>query len=98
MIRLALFIFKITLFSVIVLVIGQIPVGKQRISDHVRDVITHAMVQRPVQWVSRTFNFLEGHRAVRAGAALKQTTGANDPERTTESDRSRLSGLLKKGQ
>jgi len=93
MIRLTLFVVKITLFSIVVLVISQIPVRSKRICDHVRDVVQHALIQKPVHWIGATFNFLEGHKAVHAGMAQKPSN-VNDAEHS-ESDKSRLSGLLK---
>lgn len=97
MIRFGLHILKILAFAAVVLIIGQIPVRGRRICDHVRDVVTHHFVQKPVRWISSTFNFLEGHKAVHADAVSRDARRADSPEHN-ESDRSRLSGLLKSRQ
>ncbi|MBI3543142.1 MAG: hypothetical protein HY075_07705 [Deltaproteobacteria bacterium] len=98
MIRMALFGLKLLLFSVIVLVVSQIPVGHQRICDHVRDVVQHAHVQHPIRWVAARVNFLAGTRLEgnKPGhAEAEKGSRATGPAEHSESDKGRLSGLLK---
>lgn len=96
MIRFFLFAMKMAIFAAVVLVISQIPVARQRICDHVRDVVTHSHVQRPIHWVATRFNFLEGHHPAplpqEHSQAKASDNGDNEHNRT---DRHRLSGLLK---
>lgn len=94
MIRFALTLMKVTVFSIVVLVISQIHVGNKRICDHVRDVVQHGTVQYPLHWIAARFNFLEGHKAIRAGSS-RDTDAEETGSESSESDRGRLSGLLK---
>lgn len=88
MIRLFLLGLKMLALSAVVLVIGQIHVGPQRICDHVRDVVQHTHIQRPIHWIAERVNFVAGH------AELKEASRVTGSEHT-ESDKGRLSGLLK---
>jgi hypothetical protein len=105
-IKFAMLVMKIAVLAAIVLVLGQISVGNQRIHDHVRDVVQHGWVQGPVRWISDRVNFLEGHHATasntdHAGAILRSHAKAKATPRAAgseheESDKARLSGLLKR--
>ena len=94
MIRLMMLSLKILLLSAVVLIIGQIHVGPQRICDHVRDVVQHTHIQRPVRWVAERVNFLGGPIAKSGHAEIQGSSRVTGSEHS-ESDKGRLSGLLK---
>ncbi len=53
---------KISLFSILVMVLSQIPVGGRRICDHVGDLVHSPSVVGLTKWVARTFDFKDtGH-------------------------------------
>lgn len=91
---------KIALFSTVILILSQISVGHQRICDHVRDVVMHSHIQRPIRWVAERFNYIEGHKI---GSVVKNPKaglqeGSPSPKAGSEhkeSEKLRLSGILK---
>ncbi len=96
MIRLAMLGVKFVVMAAVILIIGQIHVGPQRICDHVRDVVQHAHIQHPVRWVAARVNFLGGSEGMaKAGHAEIQGSARVTGFEHSESDKSRLSGLLK---
>ncbi len=109
MIKLAFNLAKIAVFSVVILLIGQIPVGQKRISDHVRDITGMSLIQTPVNWIARKFDFAANGAAAPktvAGGKNEKGSGRTEISRSTSSDnsvsdssgsdRGRLSGLLKR--
>lgn len=101
MIRLAMTMVKFFAIATIVLVLGQIPVGQKRITDHVRDVIQSSSIQKPVHWIAARFNPVAGYHAM-TGTEKGETGRGEDSSshaagsEHTKSDRARLSGLLKR--
>lgn len=104
MIRLVFICVRLSAVAAVVLVLGQIPVGNLRISDHVGAALKSTYVQRPVHWISSHFNIMTGYHKPegekgRAGLADSKRSRPDSSEASTEhneSDKGRLSGLLKR--
>ncbi|MBI3557722.1 MAG: hypothetical protein HY074_15785 [Deltaproteobacteria bacterium] len=96
MIRLGMLGLKMLVLSAVVLIIGQIHVGHQRICDHVRDLVQHTHIQRPVHWIAERVNFLGGNGNMsKTGHAEIQVSSRVTGSEHSDSDKNRLSGLLK---
>ena len=103
MIRLAFNLVKIAVFSIVVLLIGQIPVGQKRISEHVRDITASPTVQKPVNWIAHKFDFVSNGGVAPVDPnndpnkiQHNNNPASNSPTDQSSAERSRLSGLLKR--
>lgn len=63
-------------FSIIILLLGQIPVQGRRISDHVFDASHSALVQKPIRFVSSKLHF----DATRTSGINKKGSGIQNDE------------------
>lgn len=100
MIKLFLNCMKLAIIATVVLVTSQIQVGEKRICDHVRDITHSGAVQRPIHWIAEKFAFIEGHGTSKADHAEPSRLRKSGFSRAAgsehaESERERLSGLLK---
>ncbi|MEW6057690.1 MAG: hypothetical protein AB1540_13855 [Bdellovibrionota bacterium] len=104
MIKLAFQLFKILVIAIVTLLIGQIPVGQKRISDHVWDMTRSKFVQVPIHWISQRFDFSDGKtgqgKLAKKNGRTEDLNSRSRPPATAdseygESDQGRLSGLLK---
>ncbi|MBI2604791.1 MAG: hypothetical protein HYW49_01800 [Deltaproteobacteria bacterium] len=90
MLKIVFFGIKLAVIAAVGLMAGQVRYKGKRGCDHFGDVIQARAVQQPLKWISGHFDFREpGSRL--AGRALE---GADERE-IPESEKARLSGLLK---
>lgn len=96
---------KYTLFTVAVLLASQIEVSDKRICDHVGDFAASTGIRKALKSISERFDFTEGTDVSYSKTAKhKKGSGPSryqqeEPEQTQEhttSDRTALSGVLKK--
>lgn len=106
MIKLVFTMAKLGVLAVVIMLIGQIPVGSKRICDHVADVTHSRFVMGPVLWISDKFDFSDGRRHIGPGTKAvaradrstesKRTRSATGSSQNESTNSERLSGLLKR--